>query len=258
VEILQQRRMDGIMVGSVFFDDPVVEGLVGAGYPCLMHNPRLRSRRGYRIVLDTVRASCDLTRHLIAPGHRRIGFVSGLPNISTTSERLQGYRTALREAGRFTDSDLIRPGAFRAGTAQAAAPDRLQRRRRPTAIVAGDDPMAPGVIRAASNPGVRIPGEVAGVGFDGIEIAGHPPVQLTAMAQQTGEMGRLAALGILEVIRNRGRLADSPIPQVLAPTLVIRQTCGAGLQAHAGGRPVNAHARSLRRRSPWAHDRNRS
>ena len=133
VEVLRQRRVDGIIFGSVFLDDPVVEALVAADYPCLMYNRRLRSRRGNYIVLDNVRASRDVTRHLVALGHRRVGFVSGLPNISTTAERLRGYREALRESGLSADRDLIRPGAFQAGTAQEAAQDLLKRRGRPTA-----------------------------------------------------------------------------------------------------------------------------
>jgi len=244
VEVLRQRRVDGIIFGSVFLDDPVVEALVGADYPCLMYNRRLRSRRGNFIVLDNVRASRDLTRHLVALGHRRIGFVSGLPNISTAAERLRGYREALREIGLSPEADLIRPGAFQAGTAQAAALDLLKSRGRPTAIVASNDLMALGVIRAASDLGVRIPEDLAVVGFDDIEIADHPRVQLTTMAQQKADMGRLAALGILEVIHGRAGHADAPVQQILAPTLVIRRTCGALLQAHASGRPAKGHAPS--------------
>jgi LacI family transcriptional regulator len=242
IEVLRQRRVDGIIFGSVFLDDPVVEGLVAVGYPCLMYNRRLRSRRGHFIVLDNVRASHDLTRHLVALGHRRIGFVSGLPNISTAAERLRGYYAALRETGLSAESDLIRPGAFQAGTAQEAAQDLLKRRGRPTAIVASNDVMALGVIQAAADLGVRIPEDLAVVGFDDIEIADHPRVQLTTMAQQKAEMGRLAARGILEVIRGGPRLAGAPLQQVLAPTLVIRRTCGALLRTGFDGGPGQAHA----------------
>jgi LacI family transcriptional regulator len=231
VEILRQRRVDGIIFGSVFLADPVVEALVTSGYPCLMYNRRLQTRRGNFIVLDNARASRDLTRHLVGLGHRRIGFVSGLPNISTAADRLRGYRAALREAGLPVNPDLIRPGAFHAGTAHEAAQELLKRRERPTAIVASNDLMALGVIRAATDLEVRIPEDLAVVGFDDIEIAGHPHIQLTTMAQQKAEMGRLAALGILEVIRGGARLARAPLQKILAPTLVIRRTCGALLGA---------------------------
>jgi LacI family transcriptional regulator len=227
VDVLRQRRVDGIILGSVFLDDPVVEGLVADGYPCMMYNRRLRTRRGNFIVLDNAQASRDLTRHLVSLGHRRIAFVSGLPNISTAAERLRGYSAALREVGLPAERELVRPGAFQAGTAQEAAQDLLKRGERPTAIVASNDLMALGVIRAASDLGLRIPEDLAVVGFDDIEIAGHPHIQLTTMAQQKAEMGRLAVLGMLEIIRDPGRFAREPLQQVLAPTLMVRRTCGA-------------------------------
>jgi LacI family transcriptional regulator len=227
VEILRQRRVDGIIFGSVFLDDPVVQKLVEDGYPCMMYNRRLRTRRGNFIVLDNARASRELTGHLVRLGHKRIGFVSGLSNISTAAERLRGYRAALREAGLRMERELVRPGAFQAGTAQGAARDLLKRAERPTAIVAGNDVMALGVMRAAAELGMQVPGDLAVVGFDDIEIAGHPHIQLTTMAQKKAEMGRLAVLGMLEIIRDPKRFGRRPLQQVLAPALVVRRTCGA-------------------------------
>ena len=231
VEILRQRRVDGIIFGSVFLDDPVVEGLVAAGYPCVMYNRRLRSRRGNFIVLDNVRAGRELTGHLIRLGHRRIGFVSGLRNLSTATERLQGYRAALRSAGLDLESALIRPGGFRAGLAEQAARELLKQPHRPTAIVAGNDLMALGVMQAAGDLGLGIPDDVAVVGFDEIELTAHRQIQLTTMAQQMGDMGRLAAAALLDIIGDPTRFAAEPLQQTLAPRLVVRRTCGALVSA---------------------------
>ncbi len=227
VEVLRQRRVDGIIFGSVFLWDPVVERLVEAGYPCVMYNRRLRSGLGNYIVLDNVRASRDLTTHLIRLGHGRIGFISGLREISTAADRLRGYREALRAAGLPLDATLVCPGAFKAETAERAAHELLKLRRRPSAIVAGNDLMALGAIQAAGEMGLRVPEDLAVVGFDNIEIASHREIQLTTMAQQKTEMGRLAVEWILEIIRDPERFARGPLQQVLAPTLVVRRTCGA-------------------------------
>ena len=227
LEILRQRRVDGIILGSVFLHDPVVEGLVNAGYPCIMYNRRLRSGRGNFIVLDNLQASRELTRHLLRLGHRRVGFVSGLPQLSTAVDRLRGYRAALREAGLPVDPHLIQSGGFKVDLAQQAAYELLKLPRRPTALVAGNDLMALGVIRAVAELGLRVPADLAVAGFDDIEIAAHPAIQLTTVAQQKTEMGRLAAEGILQIIRDPQRFARQPLQQVLVPTLVIRRTCGA-------------------------------
>lgn len=227
VEVLRQRRVDGIIFGSVFLRDPVVEALIDSGYPCLMYNRRLRSGRGNYIVLDNVRASRDVTHHLLRLGHRRIGFIAGLRETSTAADRFRGYRQALRSADLPVDPSLVRPGAFKSEMAQRAAHELLKLRRRPTAIVAGNDLMALGVMQAAGEMGLRVPEDLAVAGFDDIQLSGHRAIQLTTMAQQKTEMGRLALGGILEIIRDPRRFARQPLQQVLAPTLVVRRTCGA-------------------------------
>ena len=243
VEVLRQRRVDGIILGSVFLDDPVVEGLIDAGYPCLMYNRRLRSDRGNYIVLDNVRAGYELTRHLIRLGHRRVGFVASLPGLSTAAERLRGYRKALRAAGIAVDTGLVRSGAFKAEMAQRAASELLKLPRRPTAIVGGSDLIALGVIEAAADLGLEVPRDLAVVGFDDIQLAAHRAIQLTTMAQQKTEMGRLAVAWILEIIRDPRRFARRPLQQVLAPTLVVRRTCGALAAAAQSRMPKVATAR---------------
>lgn len=236
VEVLRQRRVDGIIFGSVFLRDPVVERLVETGYPCIMYNRRLHSGRGNYIVLDNVRAGYELTRHLQDLGQRRIGIIAGPREFSTAVARLQGYRKAQRAARIPMDPTLIRQGAFRLEVATRAAEELLTLRRRPTAIIARNDLLALGVIQAAGDLGLRVPEDLAVVGFDDIEIAAHREIQLTTVAQQKAEMGRLAAEGILEIIRDPQRFARNPLQRVLAPSLVVRRTCGALLASRRRGR----------------------
>jgi DNA-binding LacI/PurR family transcriptional regulator len=237
IEVFRQRRVDGIILGSVFLRDPAVERLVAEGYPCIMYNRRLRSGRGNYVVLDNVRAGYDLTAHVIRLGHRHIGFVGSLPGLSTASERLRGYRKALRDDGLGMDPAFVRSGAFKASMARQAAIDLLKPARRPTAIVAGSDVIALGVLEAAASLGLEVPADLAVVGFDDIEVAGHGRIQLTTMAQDMPEMGRVTARGMLEIIRDPQHFARRPLQQILAPGLVIRRTCGA-LMAPSGTGPA--------------------
>ncbi|MFI5341946.1 MAG: substrate-binding domain-containing protein, partial [Candidatus Methylomirabilales bacterium] len=192
---------------------------------------------GNYIVLDNVRAGLEITRHLVNLGHRRIGFVASLPGLSTAADRLRGYRKALRAAGLPVDPGLVRSGAFKAEMAQRAAHELLKLPRRPTAIVGGSDLIALGVIEAAADLGMEVPRDLAVVGFDDIQIAAHRAIQLTTMAQQKTEMGRLAVAWILEIIRDPRRFARQPFQQILAPTLVVRRTCGALAAAAQSGKP---------------------
>jgi DNA-binding LacI/PurR family transcriptional regulator len=246
-----------MVLGSVLLRDTLVEALIDAEYPCVMYNRRLRSGRGNYIILDNVRGSYELTRHLIALGHRRIGFLSGLPDMSVTTDRVRGYKTALRDAGIAPERELIRPAAFRRHVAETVARELLKGRSRPTAIVAANDLMALGVMQTAEEMGLRVPQDLALVGFDDIGIAGHRRIELTTMAQPTAEIGRLVGEGILEIIRDPRRFVHEPLQQVLVPTLIVRRTCGAlGLTRdspnHGSRSPVHVSEREEPRteRSP--------
>jgi DNA-binding LacI/PurR family transcriptional regulator len=240
IEALRQRRVDGIILGSVFQRDPAVEHLIDSGMPCLLYNRRLRSGRGNYVVLDNLRAGRELTQHLLRLGHRRIGFIGTLSGLSSAAERRCGYRAALREAGIRPDPRLIRMRGVKPEFAREAAREILTLRDRPTAIVGSSDRVALSVIEIAEEMGLSVPGDVAVVGVDNIPMAAHRAIQLTTMDQHLAEMGRLAVEGILEIIRDPDRFRRSPLQQILEPTLIVRRTCGAvDLNAAARGRPAD-------------------
>jgi DNA-binding LacI/PurR family transcriptional regulator len=169
------------------------------------------------------------TRHLAALGHRRIAIITGPKNVSTARERLEGYRTALREAGLPRDPALVRHAPFRPEGGHEAAAALLALPRPPTAIFAASDLTALGALRALHEHRVRIPEDVAVLSFDDMPWAAALQPPLTAIAQPTYEMGSTAARLLLERLRD----PDRPPERVRLPTqLVVRASCGAAL---AGG-----------------------
>lgn len=237
IELLRQQRVDGIILGSVHLEDPPVEQLVATGFPCVMYNRRLRSGAGNSIVLDNARGAEEVTRHFIALGHRQIAFVAGPRSFSTASERLAGYRRALRAAGLPWDPRLVRQGQFQMTLAYQVATDMLKGSPRPTAVVAGNDLTALAVLDAATDLGLQVPRDVAVSGFDDTDIASHRTIQLTSVAQQKAEMGRLAVTYLLECIQDPERFRRNPVRHILPPTLVVRRSCGAVLGPRHGGAP---------------------
>jgi len=227
IEVLRQRRVDGIILGSVFLRDPAVERLIDSGMPCLLYNRRLRSGRGNYVVLDNLRAGRELTRHLLGLGHRRIGFIGTLAGLSSAADRRRGYRAALQEAGVRLQPRFVHMRGVKPELAREAAREILILPNRPTAIVASSDRVALSVIEVAGEMGLSVPGDLAVVGVDNIPMAAHRAIQLTTMDQHLAEMGRLAVEGILDVIGNPERYRRSPLQQILAPTLIVRRTCGA-------------------------------
>jgi LacI family transcriptional regulator len=241
IEVLRQRRVDGIILGSVFLRDPAVERLIDSGMPCMLYNRRLSSGRGNYVVLDNLRAGRELTRHLLGLGHRRIGFIGTLAGLSSAAERRRGYRAALREAGVRPQPQFVRMRGVKPELAREAAREILALPDRPTAIVASSDRVALSVIEIAEEMGLAVPGDLAVVGVDNIPMAAHQAIQLTTMDQHLAEMGRLAVEGILDLIRDPERYQRSPLQHVLAPTLIVRRTCGAlAPQVALRGRPLRS------------------
>lgn len=133
------------------------------------------------------------TRHLLGLGHTRIAVIGGPERIMCSRARIDGYRSAMDDAGVPVDPQLIRHGDFRVeeGTRQARA--LLNLRDRPTAIFAGNDQQALGVYEAADEAHLRIPDDLSVVGFDDLPMVKWMRPHLTTVRQPLVEMGAAAA-----------------------------------------------------------------
>lgn len=180
-------------------------------------------------------------KHLISLGHRRIGHIRGLYTCS--EDRYQGYCDALREAGIPFDPTLVLQGNFETASGQACARIFFALPDRPTAIFAGNDQMAYGVLAAAEQQGIRVPQDVAVVGFDDIPLSAHIRPALTTVRQPFFEMGQRAAELLLalvdentpfphrskDVIHALATKREQPPSIHLATSLTVRESCGARL-----------------------------
>ena len=170
-----------------------------------------------QVVFDDFGAAGEAVRHLMSLGHERIAFVGGEP-IRPWLLRVLGFRLALQEAGLPSATIIPSPrspeGGFHATQELLASGARDA----PTAIVAHDDAVAIGVIRAAHALGIDVPRAVSVIGFDDIEMAAFSEPPLTTVRQPRREMGRLAMASILTTIR--GEVA--PRSTVLPGHLVLR------------------------------------
>lgn len=178
-------------------------------------------------------------RHLIRLGHRRIGHIHGL--YACSEERYQGYCDALREADIPFDPALVEPGDFTVSSGQDCANRLLALPEPPSAIFAGNDQMAVGVLSVAEVRGLQVPDELAVVGFDDIPFSVHLRPSLTTVRQPLVEMGQKAVELLLSLIHQESRPLDPRLAQFTSsasqperPTriyletdLIIRESCGA-------------------------------
>jgi LacI family transcriptional regulator len=158
--------------------------------------------------------------HLADLGHRRIALISGPASFRSSRERREGFELGLAARGLTLEARYSEEGAytFESGIERAAALLKLD--PRPTAIFAGNDEMAAGVLQAARQLGVRVPEELSVVGFDDFEIARRLWPSLTTLRAPTREIGRLA------VERLMGRGPEGREPKDRLPVLVVRESTG--------------------------------
>lgn len=161
------------------------------------------------------------TRHLIGLGHTRIAVISGPADVLCSRARVDGYRTAHDEVGLQREPQLVRWGAFTADTGYEEAKHLLTLRIPPTAIFAGSDHQALGVIRAAYELGLRVPDDLSIVGYDNLPITQWLEPRLTTINQPLSEMAELAARTLLALARGT---AAGPARVELATELVVRES----------------------------------
>ncbi|MGW0686258.1 LacI family DNA-binding transcriptional regulator [Streptomyces sp. NPDC002754] len=164
------------------------------------------------------------TEHLLNLGHRRIAYLGGPEAMECNQARLHGHLSALASRGVEADPGLVLHGNFRADHGIEGLTSLLALDRPPTAIFAGNDAIAVGVLREARRRGIRVPEDLSLVGFDGTALARDSVPALTSVAQPLQEMGRAALRAVLR--QSRGEQPDTHRVE-LATQLVVRESTSA-------------------------------
>jgi DNA-binding LacI/PurR family transcriptional regulator len=230
----EARAVDGILLRTANDIRPEhLDILDAAGMPYVVIKRELPGRKLNCVVSDDLLGARMATAHLLEQGHTRIGFVCAKPSLTLTQDRLRGYREALAKAGIAYEADLVRlEPSFDEQAGRRAVRDLLERPERPTAIFVASDTMAIGAYGAVSGLGLRIPQEVALVGYDDIGPSALLQPPLTTVRTAYHDFGRLAAQLLLDLIE--GRL-EPPQRVVIEPELIVRDSTGA---APASVRPL--------------------
>ncbi|GJG87519.1 LacI family transcriptional regulator [Gemmatimonadetes bacterium T265] len=228
LEMMRAERVDGIILPASSDNASNVVELARGGLPVVCVDRRLPRATLDTVVADNFDGAYDAVSHLLQIGHRRIGFVGGRAQLSTTHERRAGYLRALADAGIAVDDGLVRAGDSRQAGGRQGARELLELPQPPTALLVGNNLMTLGALEAIYALGLRIPDDVAVVGYDDMPwaVAFNPP--LTAVRQPGQELGRRAAELLLARIADPSR---STTTITLKPELIVRQSCGVGREA---------------------------
>ncbi|MFG1649411.1 LacI family DNA-binding transcriptional regulator [Micromonospora sp. NPDC049275] len=160
-------------------------------------------------------------RHLLELGHRRNAVISGPPDVLCSRARAAGFQHAHEEIGLTVDPELVRYGSFSAGAGHAHGLQLLNRPDRPTAIFAGSDTQAMGVLRAARQCGLRVPEDLSVIGYDNLPVATWTDPALTTINQPLRDMAGIATQMLLDLVGGNGP-ATSRID--LVTELVVRES----------------------------------
>jgi LacI family transcriptional regulator len=193
--------------------------------PVVVLDRRIQSRRVDSVRSDSEAGAYTLTEHLIGLGHRRIAVLTGRRSVSTSVDRVAGYRRALLDADLELDDDLVVHGEYTQVDGHRMAQRILAVEPRPTAIFAANNFIAFGAMRALREAGVRIPEEMSIVAFDDLPAAWMSDPFLTVVDQPAYEIGRRGAELLLS--RLDGSTTGPGHEVVLSSELIIRRSSAA-------------------------------
>jgi len=209
------RHVDGVMVASVHGADPLPAALARMGIPVVCNERLLGATELPYVGVDNAGGAALAVRHLLGSGRTRVVTVAGPQDMVAGIDRLTGYRTALKEAGR---EPVVAAGDFTQESGAVAMRELLGREPQLDAVFVASDLMGLGVLRALRRAGRRVPEDVAVVGFDDVQAARYADPPLTTVRQPIAEIGRRLAR---QLLRLAGGEAIEPAV-VLDVELVLR------------------------------------
>ncbi|MBV8279485.1 MAG: LacI family DNA-binding transcriptional regulator [Verrucomicrobia bacterium] len=233
LSLLAEKRVDGIVFVASGNDRSGVQAVLQQKIPMVILDRELKGTKCDSILVDNRVGACRATQHLLLGNHQRIGCVCGPKNLVSARERLQGYQDAFSGARLRVDPKWIQPGDFHIEGGYTAVQTLLDQPNRITAVFAANDLMAMGVLRGIAARDLRVPEDIAVVGFDGIALGRYTQPPLTTMAQPIREIGKLATELVLSRVNGERK---EPRIHRLETTLVVRKSCGIPAQKRDGAK----------------------
>jgi DNA-binding LacI/PurR family transcriptional regulator len=223
VQDLLAHSVDGFVFVETWHRVSESEAMLN-GKPYVIVHRLFHESSPYSVIPDERFNETLAVNHLINLGYQKIGYIMGPDSYFSSHERLTAYRQALRTAGIPIRDELIESGDWDIPAGYQAGQRLLARPHPPTAIVAANDLLAYGAIRAIQDVGLHVPDDVAVVGYDNDEIAGIANPTITTVTLPLFEMGQIAARTLLKQLHQQ---ITRPEEKLVRGQLIIRQSCGA-------------------------------
>jgi LacI family transcriptional regulator len=221
-------RVDGLIVLSPHLDAANLAAGLAGRTPILLMNGGADAGRP-SIVVDNHGGAVLAVEHLVATGRRRIAHISGPAGNLEAEARLAGYLQAMAQAGLPTS---VVEGEFTQASGHTAGVELARRELRPDAVFAGNDNMAVGAMLALQDAGLRVPEDMAIIGFDDVPIAGLVRPALTTLRIHIAETGRSALERLVRLINAAGEAVADTACEIVRPELVVRPSSNPATPNH--------------------------
>lgn len=222
---LLQKQISGLVIATSGGNAEFYKQYKRAGIPVVFIDnfPKIEANYDY-VVIDNMKASYELTNHLIKLGHHKIALINGSLGESTAKERLKGWEKALIDYNIPVREKWIGSGSFKQESGYRIMQGFLKQAEIPTAVFAANNFLAYGAMHAILEAGLKIPDDIAVVCFDAVDFTGLVKPQITSIIQPAEEIGRIAGEIIMGKIQNKNARLYEKV--VLEPQLVIKESCG--------------------------------
>jgi LacI family transcriptional regulator len=231
LSLLIEKRVDGIILmpgGDPHDQGPANTNEVPMVFVC---REIFEADKSF-VVIDDERGGFLATKHLIEQGYGSIGFIGSTNQDSTTGVRFRGYQLAFKKFGIPLNDAYIIAGDFKWEIGHRIVTEMIAQKKAPRAIFAENDFMALGIIQGVQEAGLKIPNDIAIVGFDDIPFATFPGINLTTIRQPKYKMGKIAANILMDQIAGKSHESKRVI---IEPELIIRQSSCSAHAAEAMG-----------------------
>jgi LacI family transcriptional regulator len=229
ITALLEKQIDGILFVPVGNTSAAIRMIKRQDVPVVVLDRRISGAKADVVRCDSEGGAYMLTNVLLSLGHRRIAVLSGPQSISTAEDRVRGYQRALAEQGMPIRPELMQYGKFTVESGMEMARNALALSPRPTAVFAGNNFIAIGALKALQEFRVRVPEDVALVGFDDLPVNLTMDPFLTAAKQPAYAMGSRAAELLLARL---GGTAPRGYQEVVLPTEIeIHRSSGSPVVA---------------------------
>ena len=218
------NRADGLLLFDGFLDTRKLRAIgEGSALPLVAAYDELPDPQINSVITDNLQAAERAVQHLFDLGHRRIGHISGPSRNTFPNARLVGFRKAMFERQLPVGDELVVPGDYTMEGGKRAAVHFAGLRERPTAVFAGNDEMAIGLIAGLRHRGIDCPRDMSVIGFDDISVSQNYAPPLTTMRQPREKIGRIATETLVNILEGN-RANPEPVRVVLQSELIVRES----------------------------------